>query len=83
MSSVEIFTFHLMRLSIYREGDLSLIQADAITNTTDETLTERNVISNRIFRRAGPGLREEIANESRGKKVFTHTFRLYILNTIY
>lgn len=49
-----------------REGDISLIEADAITNTTDETLTEKNIISNRIYRRAGPGLREEIKNDLKG-----------------
>lgn len=52
--------------STCREGDVSLIEADAITNSTDETLTEKNIISSRILRRAGPGLREEILNDPRG-----------------
>lgn len=50
-----------------REGDISLVQADAITNTTDETLTEKNIISDRIFNRAGPGLKEELLKQVRGK----------------
>lgn len=46
-----------------------MVQADAITNTTDETLTEKNIISDRIFSRAGPGLKQELLNEIRGTKV--------------
>lgn len=54
--------------NVYREGDISLIEADAITNTTDETLTEKNTISNRVFLRAGADLYEEILNDNRGTK---------------
>lgn len=54
-----------------REGDISLVEADAITNTTDESLTERNIISDRILNRAGPGLREELLNDIRGKYKWT------------
>lgn len=43
-----------------------MVQADAITNTTDETLTEKNIISDRIFSRAGPGLKQELLNEIKG-----------------
>lgn len=43
-----------------------MVQADAITNTTDETLTEKNIISDRIFKRAGPGLKQELLNEIKG-----------------
>lgn len=56
---------------IHREGDISLIESDAITNTTDETLTEKNTISSRIFQRAGPDLYEEIQNDNRGKQKFS------------
>lgn len=54
-------------IAAHREGDISLIESDAITNTTDETLTERNSISSRIFQRAGPDLYDEILNDNRGK----------------
>lgn len=50
-----------------REGDISLVQADVITNTTDETLSERNIISDRILQRAGAGLRRELLTEIRGE----------------
>jgi hypothetical protein len=42
------------------EGDISLLNADAIVNTTNETLNDSNSISNRIVSRAGPGLLEEL-----------------------
>lgn len=57
----------LMNFTFCREGDISLLDADAITNTTDETLTERNIVSNRILRRSGPDLLDEILNDNRGK----------------
>jgi len=53
---------------VYREGDISLLQIDAITNTTDETLTEKNIISDRIFGRAGSGLKDEISREITGNQ---------------
>lgn len=52
--------------SIHREGDISSIEADVITNTTDETLTEKNTISSRIFKRAGSDLYKEIVHYHRG-----------------
>lgn len=51
-----------------------MIEADAITNTTDETLTEKNTISDRIFRRAGPDLYDEILNDNRGNENFLFQF---------
>lgn len=63
-----------------REGDISLLEVDAITNTTDETLTEKNIISKRIFRRAGSGLQEEIANNNRGKCFLRFSLCLFSTN---
>lgn len=42
---------------------------DAITNTSDETLTECNVVSERIMQGAGPDLKEEIITRGLGKRV--------------
>lgn len=71
---VVFFFFCLPYLCPNREGDISLIESDAITNTTDETLTEKNTISNRIFQRAGPDLYDEILNDNRGMNELTiHT----------
>lgn len=51
---------HINNRLIIWEGDISNLKVDAITNTTDETLTEKNTISGRIFGRAGSQLKEEI-----------------------
>lgn len=66
--TVRLFVHYInfFQTTINREGDISLVEADAVTNTTDETLTEKNIISNRIFRRAGPNLHEDILNDNRG-----------------
>ncbi|KAL7047161.1 hypothetical protein ACKWTF_002811 [Chironomus riparius] len=42
------------------EGDISLLNADVIVNTTNENLSENNCVSSRIINRAGPGLLEEL-----------------------
>ena len=53
----------------YRMGDISLLSVDAIVNSTNEAMTERNPISDRICARAGPGLKEEIRQGIKGKSV--------------
>ncbi|XP_053688296.1 protein GDAP2 homolog [Sabethes cyaneus] len=45
------------------EGDISLLAVDAITNTTDETLTEKNRISKKIFGRAGAALTSAVIHD--------------------
>ncbi|GBP35888.1 Protein GDAP2 homolog [Eumeta japonica] len=47
------------------QGDISTLEVDAVTNTTDETLTEVNAVSERILAVAGPGLKEEILTRSK------------------
>jgi O-acetyl-ADP-ribose deacetylase (regulator of RNase III) len=42
------------------EGDISLLNADCITNTTNERLNDNNAVSNRILNRAGTNLLEEL-----------------------
>lgn len=49
-----------------RQGDISSLEADAITNTTDETLTECNAVNERILQVAGPELKEEIITRGYG-----------------
>nr|CAD7424126.1 unnamed protein product [Timema monikensis] len=44
-------------------GDISLLNVDAVVNTTNESLTEWNPTSERIFQRAGPTLRIEVEEE--------------------
>lgn len=42
------------------EGDISLLNADGITNSTNENLSDINCITNRIFNRAGSALVDEL-----------------------
>lgn len=51
----------------FREGDISQLEVDAITNTSNETFTEKNPISNRIIGRAGIGLRNSIRHDIGGE----------------
>ncbi|XP_065342839.1 protein GDAP2 homolog isoform X2 [Cloeon dipterum] len=44
-------------------GDISLLNVDAIVNSTNESMLERNSVSDRIYSQAGQGLLEEIKNE--------------------
>jgi O-acetyl-ADP-ribose deacetylase (regulator of RNase III) len=52
---------------VYRTGDISLLSVDAIVNSTNESMTERNPVSDRVCTRAGPALREEIWQEVKGE----------------
>jgi len=45
---------------------MTTLDVDAITNTSDETLTESNSISERIFAVAGNQLREELSTTVKG-----------------
>uniref|UniRef100_A0A182QQW5 Uncharacterized protein n=1 Tax=Anopheles farauti TaxID=69004 RepID=A0A182QQW5_9DIPT len=53
-----------------REGDISQLKVDAITNSTDETLTEKNRVSKKIFGRAGAALTSAIVHDVRSKYGF-------------
>ncbi|XP_055604019.1 protein GDAP2 homolog [Uranotaenia lowii] len=71
------------------EGDISLLAVDAITNTTDETLTEKNRISKRIFGRAGAALTSAVVHDfgrcKTGEVCVTPGFFLpakYIIHTV-
>ncbi|CAH0725388.1 unnamed protein product, partial [Brenthis ino] len=76
------------RLAIW-QGDISTLEVDAITNTTDETLTECNVVSERIMQGAGPDLKEEIVTRAlecrTGEVVVTSGYNLrcrHIIHTV-
>lgn len=44
----------------YSKGDVALLNCTAIVNTSNETLTDKNPISDSIHRYAGPELRDEL-----------------------
>lgn len=69
------------------EGDISLLNADCITNTTNERLNDSNSVSNRIVNRGGVDLVEELkaikvcrAGEVRVSKGHSLPAR-YVINT--
>lgn len=71
------------------QGDISLLEVDAITNTTDETLTEKNRISKKIFGRAGAALTSAVVHDvgrcKTGEVCITPGFFLpakYIIHTV-
>jgi hypothetical protein len=49
-----------LNLSLLRQGDLTQLNATAIVNTTNESMTDRNALSETIFHKSGPELRQEI-----------------------
>ncbi|XP_055917469.1 protein GDAP2 homolog isoform X1 [Eupeodes corollae] len=76
------------RLIIW-DGDITLLEVDAITNTTDETLTESNIISDRVLAAAGNQLKDELQNHIKecrtGEVQVTKGYNLpalYIIHTV-
>ncbi|XP_045460962.1 protein GDAP2 homolog isoform X2 [Harmonia axyridis] len=70
-------------------GDISALQVDAIVNSTNESMTESNPISDRIYQRAGSDLKEEINVDIRecrtGEAIVTRGHALparYIIHTV-
>ncbi|XP_061391301.1 protein GDAP2 homolog isoform X1 [Musca vetustissima] len=71
------------------DGDIASLDVDVITNTTDETLTESNIVSDRILSVAGNQLKEDLAHNVRecrtGEVRVTKGYNLpakYILHTV-
>lgn len=46
--------------SFYSNGDVALLNCTAIVNTSNETLTDKNPVSDSVHRYAGPELRDEL-----------------------
>lgn len=70
-------------------GDITCLKVDAIVNSTNETMNERNPVSDAIMAKAGPGLLDEIRREIKvcrtGEVVVTEGHNLparYILHTV-
>lgn len=55
---LNLFNYYL--LNHYSKGDVALLNCTAIVNTSNETLTDKNPISDSIHRHAGPELRDEL-----------------------
>ncbi|KAJ8942517.1 hypothetical protein NQ318_007246, partial [Aromia moschata] len=70
-------------------GDITSLQVDAIVNSTNESMSDNNPVSNRIFQRAGSELKEEISLDVRecrtGEVRVTQGYALparYIIHTV-
>jgi hypothetical protein len=55
------------QLCFRRQGDISTLEVDAITNSTDESLSEINEISGSILKRSGEQLKQNILTEIKGE----------------
>ncbi|XP_073978563.1 ganglioside induced differentiation associated protein 2 isoform X2 [Rhodnius prolixus] len=83
-SSLEFSSFpvnhNLNRKVVFWEGDITQLKVDAIVHSTNETFTERNLISDKIYAGAGPELTREILEEIRecksGEVVVTQAYKL-------
>lgn len=70
------------------EGDVALLNCTAVVNTSNETLTDKNPVSDSIFRYAGPELQEEMRKLKgcrTGEAKLTKGFNLaarYIIHTV-
>ena len=68
------FRFHInvgvsnRQIFLYRTGDISVLQVDAVVNPTNETMDDNSPMCQRIFSRAGSALNLEIDNEIKGDK---------------
>ena len=47
-------------ISVSRNGDVTQLNVEAIVNSTNESLNDRNLVSERILAKAGPRLRKEL-----------------------
>ena len=54
---------------VCRNGDVTQLNAEAIVNSTNEALNDRNLVSDRILMRAGPGLRKELRTVVKSKNL--------------
>ena len=50
----------------FRNGDITALRVDAIVNPSNETLDDKNPVSNHIHRAAGPELLTYCKKEIRG-----------------
>lgn len=54
----------------FRTGDISILQVDAVVNSTNETMDDNSSMCQKIFARAGSPLKMEIFNETKGTICF-------------
>ncbi len=70
----------------FRSGDLTQLGTEAIVNSTNESMTDKNPLTERIFNKAGIGLKNEVRNQIKSKTlqlvlVLSKPFPLHIIPT--
>lgn len=61
--------YYIFLYFFFRTGDISILQVDAVVNSTNETMDENSIMCQRIFDRAGSALKMEIYNEVKGVRL--------------
>ena len=51
--------FFFLFFFVIRTGDIAMLQVEAVVNPTNESLSDKNPVSLRLYEVAGPELREE------------------------
>ena len=60
LSNIFFFTFIVIFLNLFREGDATSLRVNAIVHPTNESLTEKSQLSLQLMDCAGPKLKEEL-----------------------
>ena len=55
-----------------RSGDLTTLNTEAIVNSTNEAMTDKTPLTERIFRKAGPQLQQEVRQYIKSKLADSH-----------
>lgn len=51
---------------VLRSGDVTLLNTEAVTNSTNESLSDKSPMSERMLSKAGPDLRRELKTNIKG-----------------
>lgn len=66
---------HVLSFS-FRTGDIAMLQVEAVVNPTNESLSDKNPVSLRLYEVAGPELREECKTQV-GSELITYSASLW------
>jgi O-acetyl-ADP-ribose deacetylase (regulator of RNase III) len=56
----------LFSINYIRKGDITELSVHAIVHSTNEKMTDRSYITEKLFAKAGPKLKADIKNNIRG-----------------
>ena len=70
MNTGALFVIQVILTCYTRDGDITNLKVTAIVNPTNESLMDKNAVSEKIFEVAGPELREECRQQIRSEPQF-------------